>query len=78
MKQISTQHLLVKKVYGETSSWENEMLASKIAEDWTLKEELETMSEVAQALDSTIFAPSNTSIKIILEHSRKTAPVLIS
>ena len=42
-----------------------------------LKEEFEMMQEVVKKFDSEVYSPSKTSIQIILEHSRKTAPVSI-
>ena len=75
MRHTSTQNLLVKKLYGETSTWENEMLNEELGKSWKLKEDFEEMQEVARKLDSEVYRPSKTSIQIILDYSKKKAPV---
>ena len=75
MRQTFTQNLLVKKVYNETSEWENQLLTEEMNKSWMLKEEYEALNEVIEKLDSEIYSPSKTSIQIILEHSRKSAPL---
>lgn len=77
MRQTSTRNMLVKKLYNETSAWENEQLTEEMNNNWKLKEEFEMMQEVVKKLDSEVYKPSKTSIQIILKHSRKTAPVSI-
>ena len=73
MRHISTRNLVVKKLYGETTNHENELLNSESEKNWKLPEELEAFKEVKQKLESETYKPSNTSIRIIMEHSRKTA-----
>lgn len=75
MRHTSTQDMLVKKLYNETSAQENELLQEEMNTNWELKEEFEAMKEVKEKLDAERYTPSKTSIQIILEHSRKTAPV---
>ncbi|MDZ4844256.1 MAG: hypothetical protein SH857_01760 [Chitinophagales bacterium] len=75
MRQTSTRNMFVKKLYNETSAWENEQLTEEMNSNWKLKEEFEMMQEVVKKLDSEVYTPSKTSIQIILEHSRKTASV---
>lgn len=75
MRHTSTRNLLVKKVYGETSAWENEMLTESMTGNWKLKEDFEAIQEVVKKLNSETYSPSKTSIQIILEHSKKKAPV---
>lgn len=78
MRHISARNLLMKKLYGEISNWENELLHSETNKNWRLLEDLESFKEVVNKLNSEIYSPSRTSIRIILEHSRKTAPAEIS
>jgi len=75
MRHTSTQNLLVKKLYGETSTWENEMLNEEMSKSWKLKEDFEEMQEAVKKLDSEIYRPSKTSIQIILDYSRKKTSV---
>ena len=75
MGHTSTQNMLVKKLYDETSTWENEMLNEEMSKSWKLKEDFEEMQEVVNKLDSEVYRPGKTSIQIILDYSRKKAPL---
>ena len=75
MRHTSTQNMLVKKLYGESSTWENEMLDEEMSKSWKLKEDFEEMQEVVNKLDSEVYRPGKTSIQIILDYSRKKAPL---
>ena len=76
MKNTSTQNLLLRKLYGELNDREQEMLNERLAENWQLIEDLEAFGEVVKQLDAQKYSPSNTSVQLILKHSRKTAPVV--
>lgn len=78
MRHTSTQNLLVKKLYNETSAWENERLNEELRKSWKLKEDFEEMQEVVKKLDSEVYRPGKTSIQIILDYSRKKAPQVAS
>jgi hypothetical protein len=65
-------------MYEETSNWENEQLQDESAQDWKLAEDMEAFMDVKRMLESETYRPSASSIQIILEHSRKTAPVSAS
>lgn len=75
MRHTFTQNLIVKKLYNETSSWENDLLNTELSKNWKLKEDFEEMQEVVKKLDSEFYRPSKSSIQIILDYSRKKAPV---
>ena len=75
MRHSSTRNLLVKKLYEEITNWENEILDREMKKNWKLLEDLESFKGVVKKLDSEVYSPSETSIQIILEHSKKTAPV---
>lgn len=76
MRHTSTHNMLVKKLYNETSGWENRQLSEEMNHNWKLKEEFEMLQEAKKKLDAEVYRPSKTSIQIILEHSRKTAPAV--
>jgi len=78
MRHTFTRNMLVRKLYNETSAWENELLTEQLSGNWRLNEEFEAMKEAVKQLDSEVYNPSKASIQIILEHSRKTAPATIS
>ena len=72
MKQTSTQDLLVLHAYGETSLEQKEFLATELATGETLQEELMELIRAKRQLNSKMKSPSETSLRIIMEHSYKT------
>lgn len=72
MIQTSTQNLLVLHAYGETTEAQKEQLAREMATDETLHEELMEMVRAKRMLNGKLKSPSETSIRIIMEHSYKT------
>ncbi|GIV32854.1 MAG: hypothetical protein KatS3mg031_0389 [Chitinophagales bacterium] len=77
MKNTFTHYLLIKKIYGEISKWEEERLQEALAKDWALKEELEDLEETARLLNSASYSPGNNTIKAILQYSRNAQAVVI-
>jgi anti-sigma factor RsiW len=71
MEQTSTLDLLTLHVYGETSLEEREHLAQLLAEDDNLQEQLMELVQTKRELNSFMKKPSDTSLRIIMEHSRK-------
>ena len=78
MKGNFTQTLLLKKIYNELDENETRLLNEALQDNWELKAELEDLQEVARELSLVKFSPSETSVKLIMQHSRKTAPVVTS
>lgn len=72
MKQTSTQDLLVLHAYGETNIEQKEFLATEVAKGETLQEELMELILAKRLLNSKMKSPSETSLRIIMEHSYKT------
>jgi hypothetical protein len=72
MKHISSNNQLVQLAYGELKSGDAEQLKAQMAEDALLAKEWETISNMTVELGKVQLAPSDTSLKIILEHSYKT------
>jgi hypothetical protein len=72
MKQTSTQDLLVLHTYGETNTDQKQLLSEEFAKENTLQEELMELILVKRHLNSKMLSPSETSVRIILEHSCKT------
>ena len=72
MEQTSTQDLLILHAYGETTLEQREHLATLLANDENLKEELMEIISTKRELTSQMKSPSQTSVRIIMEHSYKT------
>ena len=72
MKTNSTLDLLLLHAYGETTLEERELLAAELSENETLQEELMEMVQTKRQLNSQMKSPSETSLRIIMEHSYKT------
>lgn len=71
MIQTSTQNLLVLHAYGETTEAQKQQLAEAMAKDETLHEELMELIRAKRMLNGKLKSPSETSIRIIMEHSHK-------
>jgi hypothetical protein len=72
MIQTSTPNLLLLHAYGETTVEQKEVLATDLINDPALHEELITVIKSKRALNAKMMSPSNTSVRIIMEHSYKT------
>lgn len=72
MEKISTQNLLLLHAYGETTPEQKEFLAGQMAANPALQEELSEILSGMNMLDSKLKSPSNTSVRIVMEHSYKT------
>jgi len=73
MSHTFTQLDLIRYLYGETTVQEQAEIENALATNWNLKEELNLLSAAKARLDAEDFnySPSKSSIKIILDHSRK-------
>lgn len=72
MIQTSTQNLLVLHTYNETTEAQKHQLASEMATSESLHEELMELVKAKKQLNRLMKSPSETSIRIIMEHSHKT------
>jgi len=72
MEQTSTQDLLILHAYGETTLEQREFLATLLANDESLQEELMEIIRTKRELTAQMKCPSQTSVRIIMEHSYKT------
>lgn len=72
MIQTSTQNLLVLHAYGETTETQKQQLALEMATNELLHEELMELIRTKHILNTKMKSPSESSIKIIMEHSHKT------
>ena len=72
MIQTSTPNLLLLHAYGETTEEQKEVLATELIKDPVLHEEFVTVIKSKRALNNEMKSPSNTSVRIIMEHSYKT------
>ena len=71
MKNHYTDLQLIQFQYGELSSFENRLIKEQSAKDWKLKERLNALRLVHTTLNAVHFQPSQSSINIIMQHSRK-------
>lgn len=72
MNEISTHNLLLQLAYEELSEPLAAELLNKIAQDSNLQNEWEAILAAKEELKFTVKKPSETSLKIIMEHSHKT------
>ncbi len=72
MIQISTQNLLTLHAYGETSESQKQMLSDEIAANPELHQNLIELIKVKRQLNTKMVSPSETSIRIIMNHSHRT------
>ena len=72
MGQTSTHDLLILHAYGETTPEQREFLAAQLALDESMQEELMEIIRTKRELTSKMKSPSETSVRIIMEHSYKT------
>ena len=72
MIQTSTLDLLVLHAYGETTLQQKEFLATQLAINENLQDELMELIRAKRQLNAKMKSPSNTSVRIIMEHSYKT------
>jgi hypothetical protein len=72
MKQTSTQDLLVLHAYGETTNEQKDLLAKEFASEPALQEDLKEIIRTKRMLNSKILSPTQTSLRIIMEHSNQT------
>jgi hypothetical protein len=72
MELNSTQNLLVLHAYNETSEAQKEFLACQLVEEPALHEDLMEMIRAKRMLNGKVKSPSNSSVRIIMEHSYKT------
>ena len=72
MNQTSTPNLLLLHAYGEITAEQKEVLATELINDPALHEEMIAVIKGKRTLNSKMMSPSNTSVRIIMEHSYKT------
>ena len=72
MIQTSTPNLLLLHAYGETTEEQKEVLATELIKDPSLHEEMIAVIKSKRLLNREMISPSNTSVRIIMEHSYKT------
>ena len=72
MKQISTSDQLLMLAYGELNGATASALLARIGSDEDLAREWDSVKEMTSELSDNTFSPSETSLKIVLEHSYKT------
>ena len=72
MNQTSTPNLLLLHAYGEITAEQKEVLATELINDPALHEEMIAVIKGKRTLNAKMMSPSNTSVRIIMEHSYKT------
>jgi len=72
MVQLSTSDQLLLMAYGELNSKDARSLQEQIQADEALSQEWHSILRLTGRLDKVIDSPSETSLRIVLEHSYKT------
>ncbi len=72
MLQFSTQNLLTLHAYGETSESQKQTLVGEIAANPELHQNLMELIKAKRQLNAKMMSPSETSIRIIMNHSYRT------
>ena len=72
MKQNFTHDLLVLHAYNETSKHDKKFLAKELLNDEILHDELSALIQTKRMLTGKMMSPSQTSVRLIMEHSFKT------
>lgn len=72
MVQLSTSDQLLLMAYGELNSRDARALQEQIQSDETLADEWYSILRLTGRLDKFSLSPSETSLRIVLEHSYKT------
>jgi hypothetical protein len=72
MIQSSTSDQLLLLAYGELNGAEASALLVQISSDPAIAAEWDAIKQLTSELSDTTYAPSETSLKIVLEHSYKT------
>lgn len=72
MVQLSTSDQLLLMAYGELNSKDARVLQEQIRADKELEGEWHSILRLTGKLDKISSSPSETSLKIVLEHSYKT------
>ncbi len=75
MKMSYTENDLIRFIYGETSDAETKALQAELTANFELNESFQRLQKIHQLLDEGFKSPSQTSIDLIMEHSRNTAPM---
>lgn len=72
MNKTSTSDLLLLHTYSETISLQKDLIVQKLSVNEDLQMEYDELVQSKQMLDKLIKSPSETSLRIIMEHSYKT------
>jgi hypothetical protein len=72
MATLSTFDQLLLMAYGELSSVDARSLQDQIKTDNDLAKEWHSILRLTGRMDNIIYSPSDTSLKIVIEHSYKT------
>jgi len=72
MVQISTSDQLLLMAYGELSSADARALQEQLKNDGELAREWHAILRITGRLDNVSISPSETSLRIVLDHSYKT------
>lgn len=72
MIETSTPNLLLLHAFGETTVAQKEVLATELIKDPALHQEMIAIIKSKRSLNAKMMSPSNTSVRIIMEHSYKT------
>ncbi|MFN8322067.1 MAG: hypothetical protein U0T74_05365 [Chitinophagales bacterium] len=72
MNKTSTSDLLLLHIYSETTSSQKDLIVEKLSMNEDLQAEYTELVRSKQMLNKLVKSPSDTSLRIIMEHSYKT------
>jgi hypothetical protein len=72
---LFTPEDMLRLLYNEMNADEKAALIRAMEDDWTLREEFETMKQAMSNLDTLHYSPRPQSIQSILEYAEATRPV---
>ena len=75
MKMSYSDNDLIRLIYGETTQAETKAIKVALTTDFELNEAFQRLEKIYGVLDDGFKNPSQSSIDLIMEHSRNTAPM---
>ena len=69
--KFTIESLLLKYLYHETNSRENDMVEDALASDWKLHEAFENLEQGYRTLPKVTFAPKTSTLQRILRYSNE-------
>ncbi len=69
MKQFTTEDM-IRFLYNEMTTEENQQFLQAIQQDWTLLEAFEQLKQSMKCLDSSVVSPRKSTVNAILQYAQ--------